>query len=652
MIDGVIRRAGDRTAARAAGHTVVRTARPWYEDYFGSEFWAVAEHEYTAKRTGREVEYLASVLGSHAPGRRVLDLGCGTGRHAIGLAARGYDVVGLDVSKWALKRAAEAARAAGVDTRCRWVHCDLLRTRPLPLPITAVDAAVCVQAFGLGSDAEQLRLLREVRRLLLPGGLLILDHSSVLAIARHYAAEATFEADDLRADFHRSFQAASGRSVGSVTVTRGAQAQGADEPTVLRDDVRLYQPTEVRDLLERAGFEIERIDADFTEGGEIGIESRYVQFLARNPPDAQARTPLDAYRREPDVSAAERLDLRWTPDEIEFVRPAVDAAIRSVTSRAVADVGDIAREYQVTDPYAGVRAAPALSAHFGFELAPDMVTAGAGITGLLHSLAAFAQPGPVLYQVGGHPDLPRWAALTGAQIHAVGPHMDDLFLGIAQLRPALVLLDRPTITGELADAEWVGALCEEAEAWAATVVIDEAYAAYPGPSASCAPLIARHKNLVVLRGMSKGYCCGGLRIGFALAQSELTARLRELVPTLSANSTGLAVAMRLLEQGDIFGRLRDRIAVIKPLVSAALREAGLHVNDGAPFLPWVTAPSDDATRKMLDSRGLIVKDLPLSLPVQTPSAGPIAGGLLKIAVPLSAQRLRAFGTLFDLPEVP
>lgn len=610
---------------------IVSTARPWYEDYFRPDFWTVAEHEYTAERTGREVGYLASVLADHAPGRRILDLGCGTGRHAIGLAARGYEAIGLDVSKWALARAAEAARAAGVDARCRWVHCDLMRTRPLPAPTAdeAIHAAICVQSFGLGSDAEQLRLLREVRRRLVPGGLLILDHSSVLAIARHYAPEATLQAHDLRADFHRSFRTISGRSVGSVTVTRGPS-----EPIALRDDVRLYQPAEVRDLLERAGFAIERVDAEFTEGGDVGLESRYVQFLARNPAGTRTYSPLNAYRREP----TDQLDLRWTPDEIDFVCTAVDAAFHT----GIRGLPDLAREYMVTDPFAGTRAAPVLSAHFNCALTPDMVTAGAGITGLLHSLATFAQPGPVLCQIGGHPDLPRWAALGGAQVHTAGPHSDDLLREIAGRRPVLVLLDRPTITGDFADTDYVSALCEEGDAWAATVIIDEAYATYPGPSASCVPLIARHKNLVVLRSMSKGYCCGGLRIGFALADAGLTSRLRELIPPLSANSAGLAVALRLLARGDIFGPLRDRIAAVKPIVTAALREAGLHVAEGAPFLPWVTAPADDDARRTINDRSLIVKELP--------SSARGSEALLKIALPLSPERLRSFGALFDLPE--
>src|ERR1700722_19997737 len=84
---------------------------PWYTDYFTADFWAYADAEYTPERTAAEVSYLAAVLADR---RRVLDLGCGTGRHAIGLARLGFEVTGLDVSDYALRRAAQAAAQAGV----------------------------------------------------------------------------------------------------------------------------------------------------------------------------------------------------------------------------------------------------------------------------------------------------------------------------------------------------------------------------------------------------------------------------------------------------------------------------------------------------------------------------------------------------------
>src|SRR3984957_21053281 len=83
----------------------------WYEEYFTTDYWTYADAEYTAERTAAEVSYLAGVLKGR---RRVLDLGWGTGRHAVGLARLGFEVTGLDVSDYALRRAAQAAAQAGV----------------------------------------------------------------------------------------------------------------------------------------------------------------------------------------------------------------------------------------------------------------------------------------------------------------------------------------------------------------------------------------------------------------------------------------------------------------------------------------------------------------------------------------------------------
>ena len=130
---------------------------PWYEDYFTADYWAYADAEYTPERTEAEVRYLAAVLAGH---RRVLDLGCGTGRHAIGLARLGFEVTGVDVSDYALRRAAQAA--ADADVQLRLCRADLLGSDDWG--VSSADAVICVQAFGWGSDADQLQMLRTVRR--------------------------------------------------------------------------------------------------------------------------------------------------------------------------------------------------------------------------------------------------------------------------------------------------------------------------------------------------------------------------------------------------------------------------------------------------------------------------------------------------------
>jgi cyclopropane fatty-acyl-phospholipid synthase-like methyltransferase len=63
------------------------------------------------KNTTKEVDFLIEELAL-PPGGSVLDVGCGTGRHSIELAKRGYAVTGLDLSTEMLARATEASKAA------------------------------------------------------------------------------------------------------------------------------------------------------------------------------------------------------------------------------------------------------------------------------------------------------------------------------------------------------------------------------------------------------------------------------------------------------------------------------------------------------------------------------------------------------------
>ena len=589
---------------------------PWYEDYFTADYWAYADAEYTPERTEAEVRYLAAVLSGH---RRVLDLGCGTGRHAIGLARLGFEVTGVDVSDYALRRAAQAA--ANADVQLRLCRADLLGSDDWG--VSPADAVICVQAFGWGSDADQLRMLRTVRRLLLPGGLLVLDHSSILAIARIYQPRAQARVGRAEFTFTREYDPLSGRSGGCVQVRRADGSQAA-----LPDNVRLYTPAEIRWLLTRAGFELTRADADFRIGAPVTIGTRYAQFLATAIRPVESA--LAGHRGQPSPG---EIDLRLMPDEAEFSQAAVAAA----WARVAADLPGRARRYDLADPYGAGRAAPVLARHLGWPadsaLSQDRVSVGAGVTGLLHGLSRLADGGTVLIAPAGHPQLAEAAAAAGTTV-AVAALTDQAAakVAVAELRPALTVLDRPATTGRHWSLPMVAELAASTAQAGGVLVVDEACGCYLPPGSSAAPLTRSVPGLVVLKGVSKGYCCGGLRIGFAVASAGLAAQVRAVLAPLAGSALSLDVALELFGQPDPLGPLRARIAEVKPAVRAALRRVGVAIVETDEHVPWIALNGDAATRATLAQVGLAVKDVPVL------GSGP---GLLRMSLPLSVPRYEA-----------
>lgn len=102
--------------------------------------------------TDQEVGALIELLGLQA-GDRVLDVGCGPGRHSLGLAAVGMDVTGVDISPRFVELATAAAAELDVPTTPRFMVADARR-----LEERGYDAVIslCQGAFGLagGPDAE------------------------------------------------------------------------------------------------------------------------------------------------------------------------------------------------------------------------------------------------------------------------------------------------------------------------------------------------------------------------------------------------------------------------------------------------------------------------------------------------------------------
>jgi ubiquinone/menaquinone biosynthesis C-methylase UbiE len=103
----------------------------------GYDRWAASYDSDDNPLTALEAPVVRRLLG-RVRGKRVLDVGCGTGRHSVWLAQRGADVVGVDFSKGMLAKACERAGRAGVAAEF-FVHD---ASRPLPLAARSFDVVL------------------------------------------------------------------------------------------------------------------------------------------------------------------------------------------------------------------------------------------------------------------------------------------------------------------------------------------------------------------------------------------------------------------------------------------------------------------------------------------------------------------------------
>lgn len=94
--------------------------KQWYESLF-ENYAHQYDNECFVQGTVGECDFIESEV-NYNKSLKVLDIGCGTGRHSIELAKRGYSVTGIDMSESQLSRAAEKAKEAGV--KVNFQKCD------------------------------------------------------------------------------------------------------------------------------------------------------------------------------------------------------------------------------------------------------------------------------------------------------------------------------------------------------------------------------------------------------------------------------------------------------------------------------------------------------------------------------------------------
>ena len=166
----------------------------WYEELY-EDFATYNEEPYTQSTKG-EVDFVEGEIG-HDNSQRILDVGCGSGRHALELARRGYAVVGIDLSESMLVQGRQIAKAENLNV-------DLIQSDARKLKYQKeFDTVIMLRegAFSLMEEDEMDRLiLANTFRALRANGKLILTAPNAVFMLTHQS-DASFNPVTFRETF-------------------------------------------------------------------------------------------------------------------------------------------------------------------------------------------------------------------------------------------------------------------------------------------------------------------------------------------------------------------------------------------------------------------------------------------------------------------
>jgi SAM-dependent methyltransferase len=222
---------------------------PW-QAFFDAHAPRYHENAFT-QNTRAEVEFLEELFEA-LPGSSVLDLGCGTGRHAVRFAEQGWRVTGVDLSAGMLSEARKAAGDRLTEEipgpgHVRLIQADARRWEPDLL----YDAVICLCEGGLGligpqddPIASDLSILKTAYQALRPNGMFVATAMNGYAFIRQISDELTaagrFDPATMLAMYEDEWELPEGK-------------------TMMQIRERLFIPPEMVALMRHCGFEVRAV---------------------------------------------------------------------------------------------------------------------------------------------------------------------------------------------------------------------------------------------------------------------------------------------------------------------------------------------------------------------------------------------------------
>lgn len=246
-----------------------RGRKPWFEDIFDEDYLRTLPF-LTPQATKFEANFVMESLGVE-PGAQLLDVGCGYGRHAMELAARGYHLVGLDSSLPLLLRGADEAQRRGLTIN--FVHGDM---REMTFE-SQFDGAYCLfSSFGYFDDETNKRTAQNIAKALKPGARFVVEVLNRDYLVADLPSRVWWEGDGCVVLEEVEFNYFSSRIVSNRSVV-------FDDGRQLEHEISLrsFSLHELGKFLHAVGFRVLEISGSMsTRGRFFGAHSRDIVVVA------------------------------------------------------------------------------------------------------------------------------------------------------------------------------------------------------------------------------------------------------------------------------------------------------------------------------------------------------------------------------------
>lgn len=215
----------------------------WYKNWFNSENYLKVYSHRDESEAERLVELIIKILNLKS-GSSVLDMACGSGRHAIIFAKKSFDVTAVDLSKRLISEAKSNAARFGVNIN--FVLSDILDfNTPLRFDL-ALNLFTSIGYFE--NDEDNFRVIMKAYSLLKSNGYFVLDYFNKENLLKNLVPETIFSENGTRIIQKRYIK--------GNRVIKDISIENHDSLEKYYESVRLYSDEEIFSYFEKAGFTI------------------------------------------------------------------------------------------------------------------------------------------------------------------------------------------------------------------------------------------------------------------------------------------------------------------------------------------------------------------------------------------------------------